>query len=195
MHLSGSYIKQNIENFKDFILRSLSNVRVYKGGIIWFGDSSYHLKGVECREILNTIKPGDVLLRRFDHYLGALVIPGYWCHVAIYVGDNLVIQMSTTGIDSEDILTFLRSDNIAVLRPKNEYKYLITQAIEKANNYLPQNIPYDFEFNFKDSSKMSCTELVRDCYNYPVFYTKKLKDYIVPDDFLHSIFDIIWKRK
>ncbi len=195
MRLSYVHLKKSLENLKIGVIRSVSNIRVYRGGVIWFGDSSYHLKGPECRDILNVLKPGDLLLRRFDHYLGALAIPGYWCHVAIYVGNNLVIQMSTTGINSEDILTFLRSDNIIVLRPNIRYKHLTSQAIEKAYQYLPQNIPYDFEFNFKDASKMSCTELIRDCYNYPEFYTKKLKNYIVPDDFLHSIFDIIWKRK
>jgi len=84
-------------NFKKWFLRWFSDIRLYKGGIIFFGDSHYDIKGKETREILDIIQPGDVFLRRYDHYLGSILIQGYWSHAGIYVGDNSVIHMIGKG--------------------------------------------------------------------------------------------------
>ena len=37
----------------------------------------HKVSGTEVREILNTMKPGDILLRRYDGYLNTILTPGY----------------------------------------------------------------------------------------------------------------------
>lgn len=171
-------------NIYSKILNWASNIRIYWGGLILFGDSHYEVKGKHTRKIIELLQPGDVLLRRYNHYLGSVIIPGYWSHTAIYIGDNNVIHMVGEGITLEDILTFTRCDDIAILRTDNVD--LINQAISKANKYLEANLVYDFKFDFKDDSAMSCTEFLNACYG-----TEGLK---LPDDFLNSIFKLIWKK-
>ena len=81
-------------NFKKWFLRFFSDIRLYKGGLIICGDSHYKIKGKETREILDIIQHGDVILRRYDHYLGSVLISGYYSHAAIYIGKNIIRQQS-----------------------------------------------------------------------------------------------------
>lgn len=60
--------------------------------------AAYKLKAKEMREILQKLKPGDILLRAYDGYLDGIAIkmsskcspnryrPGWFSHVALYVG-------------------------------------------------------------------------------------------------------------
>jgi hypothetical protein len=177
---------------KSVIISWFADIRIYIGGFILFGSSAYEIKGDHMREILDTLEPGDILLRRYSHYIGSRLVPGYWSHVALYVGDGEVIHMLGNGIAKEDILTFMRCDDIAILR--GEEKDRAYNAIIGANNYYNLSIKYDYSFNFKDKSKMSCTELLYDIYAEPEI-TKRISDkYICPDDFLNSIFKVIWTK-
>jgi len=133
---------------KNTLIAWFSDIRVYAGGFVLFGNSSYSIKGPDTRYVLNVLEPGDVLLRRYDHYLGSILIPGYWSHAALYVGDGYVIHMLGQGINKEDILTFLRCDDICILRCPDNNKAVT--AIKNAFNCLYKDIGYDYEFNFND---------------------------------------------
>lgn len=169
-------------DIKSGVLSWFSDIRFYKGGIILFGDSYYDVKGEHARQVLNIIEPGDVLLRKYDHYLGSRLISGYWSHVAIYVGDEYyVIHMLGEGITKEDILTFTRCDDICVLRAKD--KSLVAEAIINAKKNYELGIKYDYDFKLSNS-KFYCTEFVDSLFSYPV-QEKIGKDKIVlPDHFL-----------
>jgi hypothetical protein len=171
----------DLQTLKKKIISFIADIRIYAVGIVLWGESYYKLKGPEQREILNELEPGDILLRRYDNYLGSVVIPGYWSHVALYVGENLVIHMLGKGIVQEDILTFLRCDNLAVMRCEDENR--IYNAIEEAKIQLLKGVDYDFDFNTKCEEKFYCTELVE--YVFKGFSYKKhiMKNIIVPDDF------------
>ena len=177
---------------KNALISWFSDIRVYIGGVILFGSSSYEIKGPHTRQVLNVLEPGDVLLRRYNHYLGSVLIPGYWSHAAIYVGDNKVVHMLGGGITDEDILTFLRCDNVMVIRCEDSTK--VAAAVKEAFNYLHKDIEYDYEFNFNDIKAMSCTELIDVCYGHPEYKNKPINKLILPDDLLESIFKVVWKK-
>jgi len=170
------------------------NIKLYKYPMfIVFGHTAYKINGNDQREILNTLQPGDVLLRRYDHYISGLMIPGYFTHSAIYVGDNKVIHMLGDGICEEDILVFMRCDDMAVLRFNDSTK--IDNAIKLAKEQLAKGVEYDFDFDFVDAGKFSCTELVHFLFGYPDITRLKSK-YLVPDDFKRSIlFPTVWRKK
>lgn len=177
---------------KSKIINFFSNIRIYAGGVILFGESSYQIKGPDMRIILSNLQKGDILLRRYSHYLGSVLIKGYYSHAAIYVGDNKVIHMLSDGITSEDILTFLRCDDICILRYNDHSK--INEAIETVLKFENSKIEYDFNFDSKCSNKLYCTELVNCCYNYPIKITTNHK-YILPDDFLEcESFSLVWRK-
>jgi hypothetical protein len=147
---------------------------------VMFGHTSYEMKGNDIRNVLNTIKPGNILLRRYNRYLSGLMIPGYFTHSAIYIGDNQVIHMLGEGINKEDILTFCRCDSMAIINCHNEQ--INTKAIESAIFLYEQKIEYDFDFDFLDKTRLSCTEIINYIFDSPEMEWKK--SYIVPDDFL-----------
>jgi len=180
---------------KSKVLSFVSDIRFYPGGFILFGDSHYKIKGPDTRQILNELMPGDILLRRYSHYLGSVFIPGYFSHGAVYVGQNRVIHMLGEGICEEDILTFLRCDDIAILRCVDMYK--TQKAIQAAEGYLKLKIDYDYDFDFDSSKRFSCTEFVDACYDY-IAKDMLNKKMVMPDDFLNLAesrnFDVVWMR-
>jgi|APCry1669188910_1035180.scaffolds.fasta_scaffold00028_29 uncharacterized protein YycO len=125
----------------------------------------HKIKGEEIRMILNDIKPGDILFRRYDGYLDTILmsISSFWCHAAIYVGDNNVIQAVGTGVNSEDILNFCRCDSLALYRPSVTYNQVV-YAIDKAKELVKEKAQYDWKFE-SENSNFYCSELVDTCYN------------------------------
>jgi uncharacterized protein YycO len=179
---------------KSKIVSFFADIRIYWFGFILFGDSHYKIKGPHMREILEALEPGDVLLRRYDNYLGTFFIKGHFSHAAIYMGDDKIIHMLGEGIVEEDILTFMRCDDIVILRCQDS---ATTQAaMRNAETALTMGPEYDFDFDSKRSDKMYCTEFVDNCFGYPVRSKKGLKHIILPDDFLElEAFSIIWRKK
>lgn len=169
------------------------NIQIFKYPFfILFGHNAYKIKGTHQREILGIVQPGDVLLRRYDHYISGLMIPGYYTHAAIYAGDDQIIHVLGDGMCKEDILTFLRCDNTVVLRYKDQS---ITETVVKlAYKQLENKIEYDYDFDTDSPEKFYCTEFVDFCFGYPI-KEAITHDHILPDDFLASEkFEMVWSK-
>lgn len=112
----------------------------------------YRIAGAQTRAVLDCIQPGDILLRGYQGYVDGAFIrrsglsretgfqPGWFTHVAVYVGDlgaddarglspevasnpeffspgpQRVVHAMARGVHCEDLLSFLRCDTLAVLR-------------------------------------------------------------------------------
>jgi len=169
---------------------------------MWFGINAhgYKLKGAIYRGLRNKMKPGDIILRRFDEYLSSYMIPGFWNHAGIYIGDDgrkpeQVIHAVSEGVIQEDILNFMRTDHMLVLRLTSKKGKAIPKAVETAKSIVGR--PYDFGFDFKDTNKFSCTELVAHCYPGVIKGKKRFgKETIVADDIYNcSKFTKIWDSR
>jgi len=194
-------LKKTLVKFLD---KTIGSVRIYPGGIIFWGDKIFKVSGSNMRQILgNTpdqciLKPMDILVRRYDSIIAGLVIPGYWIHAAIYVGNNKVIHVISEGIVKQDILTFLRSDNIAIYRVKperlKETGFDLETAHKRALDTLRKGAEYDWDFktdfrtntgNLKnlnpndDLARFYCTEFVWYCFKEVL---GEQKDIIYPDE-------------
>jgi len=177
-------------NIKRAIVTWFSDIRVYKFGLILWGSSYYELKGWHVRKVLELIQPGDIFLRKYDHYLGSILIKGFWSHSAVYIGDNSVLHMLAGGITSEDILTFLRADHIMILRARD--RVMATRICERAKKLAENYIEYDYDFNSKDTKKLYCTEFVDVCADNLISACTNRK-ILIPDDFLRcSALEKIW---
>ena len=173
---------------KKRFIKWAADIRLYKGGLILFGNSHYRLKGEDVRRVITTIKPGDVLLRRYDHYLGGLLTPGFYTHAAIVSEYDRVIHMLAGGICDEDILTFCRTDHVLILRPTDPA--LAKRIVRGAKWYRKANIEYDYDF-VSTNKAFYCTELVWVCCDKsPEIEFDK---YILPDDFICPLFDVVLK--
>ena len=130
-------------------------------GIVLYGKTGYKVKGEHTRRVMDIVEPGACLLTRYDHYLGYFVVPGYYGHAGIYVGDDRVIHMLGDGIKNHDILTFLRKDHVLVMNPVDQDK--AKNAVACASDLWDEQVKYDYDF--KLGNKMFyCFELVWHCY-------------------------------
>lgn len=159
----------------------------------WFtiNATGYKLKGEHYRKLIKRLQPGDIFIRRFEGYIDKWFIPGFWNHAGLYIGDDgenkeQVVHAVSEGVIQEDILNFMRTDHMLVLRlTKDKNGNGRATAIEKAKAVVGR--PYDFGFDFKDTNRFSCTELVAYCYPGVVTGKKRFgKTVIVADDFFAS---------
>jgi len=166
---------------KKGFVNSFGNIRLYGGGVILWGKSGYGIDGGDQRSILDQIQPGDIIYRRYKHYVGSMAVPGYWSHVALYVGEPYnVIHAVGGGVSSADILTFMRTDSLALMRCTD--KSLIPGAIEYAKKKLEAQTPYDWDFRAENDA-LYCSELIWEGFNRPE--CDKFQDkFVVPDNLL-----------
>ena len=156
----------------------------------WFtiNATGYQLKGEHYRRVMEIIQPGDILIRRFEGYVDKWLIPGFWNHAGVYIGDDegkpaQVIHAVSEGVIQEDLLNFMRTDHMLILRaPSGKKGRKAKAAIEKAKKVV--GAPYDFGFDFADTHRFSCTELVAYCHPGLVTGKKRFGKYtIIADDF------------
>jgi hypothetical protein len=137
------------------------------------------------------LRPGDVLLVRAEGKLTAALLPGFWAHAALYLGNRSdleglglnsypavarhlpaldraaepfggVIEAISPCVLLNGLEHCLHADHVVVLRP-NLPPAEITSAIAEAFGHLGK--AYDFEFDFNVSTRLVCTELVYRCYH------------------------------
>lgn len=145
------------------LLTIIGNIKIFKTPFYILydpNDFDYKIRGETIDELKKLIKPGDIFLRKYDHYLDGFLIPGNYSHSAIYIGKNKIIHAVAEGVKEIHLIDFCQCDGLCILRPKNNK--LIKKALSIAKMNL--NKPYDFKFNTNDSSEFYCHELVRTCY-------------------------------
>lgn len=155
----------------------------------------------QIEHISEKIKPGDIILERRNWYLSNPWLPGFWPHSALYVGrmQNLrdlgitdhpavtkhlkaytkrlkdgqeytVIEAVSDGVVLNTLEHSAHADYVAVLRPRVTDKQRAA-AITRAFAHLGK--PYDFNFDFDDTNKLVCTQVVYLCYQGMITFELK----------------------
>lgn len=162
----------------------------------WFTINAigYKLRGEHYRKIIKKLQPGDVLLRRFEGYIDKWFLPGFWNHAGIFCGGKKeqVIHALSEGVIKEDILNFMRTDHIIILRPP---QHMVKRAIQKAKSIV--GVEYDFDFDFDNEKRFSCTEVIDFCYPGLITSRKRFgKQTIVADDIFNTDeFKVVWDSR
>jgi len=150
------------------------------------GDSSRR-KRVRDRirsELLQLLKPGDVIVTRHERVASNLFLPGYWPHCALYIGtenerknmgikidklralrwsgDKSVLEALKDGVLFRPVTETLSVDAVAIVRPVLTVKE-IAEGIERACQHEGKG--YNFDFDFFRSDKLVCTEVVYRAYD------------------------------
>jgi uncharacterized protein YycO len=115
------------------------------------------------------LQPGDVIITRHAKALTNLFIPGFWPHAALYVGatenrdpEHCVLEARKDGVLLRPLQDTLSVDAFVVLRPNLDSES-IGRAIERA--FLHEGKMYNFDFDFFNSDRLVCTELVYRSYD------------------------------
>jgi uncharacterized protein YycO len=124
-------------------------------------------------EVLSSIagflQPGDVIITRHAKALTNLFMPGFWPHAAFYVGqreqrppESCVLEARKDGVLFRPLQDTLSVDAFVVLRPNLDSEK-IDQAIDRA--FMHEGKMYNFDFDFFNSDRVVCTELVYRAYD------------------------------
>ena len=145
------------------------------------------------------LKSGDLLFTRTEHKATTALLPGFFGHVAIYVGSlqdaeslamthpaaqkalaamrsrpsprGWILEAHHAGVVVQTLEECLWCDHALAVRPKTD-DATRKKALAEAFEHFGK--PYDFDFDFARSSHVVCTELV-----YRMLHKK--------DDFLFSL--------
>jgi len=212
-------------------VKVLGDIKVFPYPMfILYDPGSYRIKGDEMREVMQAVQPGDILVRGYVNYLDGYLIPGFFSHAGLYLGrvdddakrfvkpqgmhlfrtgEQMVIHAMAEGVFMEDILNFCRCDYMMVLRRNTSIESEAARQIsfDQVMAIALQQLgsPYDFQFNFSDIRKLSCTELVYVCcrdfiteYGIEpkkhrfIFFSKNI---LSPDDFVKSPLQKVWRSR
>lgn len=139
--------------------------------------------GPIAKQLCDMMRPGDVLAVRKEFALTNYFLPGYWPHVALYMGTSaqldklgirthksgekrsnklvqpgqLVLEAMKDGVHIRSIDSPLKSDSLVLLRTNLATEHLATAL---ARGLVHEGKPYDFDFNFLRSDRLVCTEVV-----------------------------------
>jgi len=174
-----SFLRRNKSGLKQvtFALFKMSGGVISQVKLSW----SYRRKRVAPKvrhKLAKMMPPGDIIITRHDHAASNLFLPGFWPHAVLYIGTEkqrteLGLELDAKGkSSSDDEICFLEAqkdgvkfrtfsstlavDSCTVIRPKLE-KIHIREALARAITH--EGKEYDFEFDFRRSDKLVCTEV------------------------------------
>ncbi len=157
-----------------------------------FGRTASQLCDMEHKQVTSStvhsiaefLQSGDVIVTRHAKALTNLFFPGFWPHAALYVGtpeqrqaanikigpekehlwvNNIcVLEAKKDGVLLRPLRDTLTVDTFVILRPKLTPQS-ISNAIERA--LLHEGKQYNFDFNFFNSDRIVCTELIYRAYD------------------------------
>ncbi len=194
-------------------LYNISKIFGNQAGSIAERNGLLYLKQSIKEEVLKILKPGDILLEKTPFRLTDKLIPGYWGHVAEWIGtpDELekldiwtlikppyrefisqgrsIVEALRSGVEINDWDHFSNIDSFAILRRKNndskEIKYSVLTSLQQIGK------AYDFNFDVLTSNVIVCSELVYWSYPQVPFKLTQLADSksIDPDAVAHAALD------
>lgn len=154
------------------------------------------------KEIRLLLRPGDVIAKRCPYWGFGRLIPGYFTHLGIYVGEfsgkkDQVIETRGFGTYPVDFSLFLRAgSDIAVVRP-NLPAAVCYDIVNKVEKFV--GTPWDFWFDFSHTRRLVCSKLVYFVYKeslpletYNVETILGNKRVFLPDHIFKKGFDVVW---
>lgn len=126
------------------------------------------------QELQQLLEPGDVVVTRHDDALSNLFLPGFWPHVALFLGQNqngealaepnspspiagpCFLEAKADGVRVRPYEETLQVDALLVLRPPLQPAD-VRKALERALSHAGKG--YDFLFDFRTADRLVCTEV------------------------------------
>lgn len=154
---------------------SVGLVQTRKGHL--YNDQNVH------EALISQLRAGDILLEKTPFRLTDKLIPGYWGHVAIWLGseqelidlsiwdhpavtpyhqeiraDKQIIEALRGGVTINSLHHFLNVDDLAILRPANFSPQTLSKILARAFRQIGK--PYDFNFDIETNDRIVCSELI-----------------------------------
>ncbi len=134
-------------------------------------------------EILRSVlQPFDIVLMKSPHHLTDQFIPGYFGHVGVWLGSELVarlkvkatvkdsikgramVEVLRSGVKISTLKDFSDGEIFLIIRPKNLSNQLKENIVSNIQKQLGKD--YDFNFDIESPEAITCTELVYLAYDF-----------------------------
>ncbi len=143
------------------------------------GSRKKRISEAVLNELQGMLLPGDVIVTRHDDALSNLFLPGFWPHAALYIGTRdqrealgcledcgpqafSIIESKKDGVKYRELRETLKVDAFVILR-SNFISSDLGKVISLAMGH--EGKLYDFLFDFRQSDRLACTELVYRSYH------------------------------
>lgn len=119
--------------------------------LIWFGNvklwKGERLDLEQIKRAKEVIQDGDIVCRKYNHYLDSYFIPGQYTHSGVYVGDGMIRHLVAEGTKTDKLDDFLATvSSFIILRPYYDDPMAKEAGMNAAKN---MNVKYDFLFDTK----------------------------------------------
>jgi len=158
-------------------------------------------------DVTATLKAGDILLEKTPFRLTDKLIPGYWGHAAVWIGNEvklkelgiwnnplvvryhdeirdgrLVVEALRSGVEMNTLQHFLNIDSIGILRKPDQSREARANTVIQALRQVGK--PYDFNFDVESKARVYCSKLVYLTYSGVDWPTKRSlgRTTFTPDD-------------
>ena len=159
------------------------------------------------QELLETLRPLDIVLVRSRPAVTRLAIPSHFTHATLWLGKpseieaaglldypevrdhrddilagKIVFEAAGSDVHLSGIRELTNTDEIVILRPKGLTRSRIRRKFRSLFGHL--GMPFDYNFDYKDKSRLTCMETIAAVFpefKLPVRYTVG-RYAIIPDD-------------
>lgn len=157
-------------------------------GLVETRKGKLYMNGTVLADVGGSLKSGDILLEKTPFRLTDKLIPGYWGHAAVWIGnerelkelgiwDNpvvarfqdkiregrLVVEALRSGVEMNSLQHFLNIDSVGVLRKTDLSREARANIVILALRQVGK--PYDFNFDVESKERVYCSKLVYMSYN------------------------------
>jgi uncharacterized protein YycO len=192
---------------KNFYLKLLHLVTSWLAQHVATKHVPYIEKKISYKDVISmkeVIQKGDFFVTRTDGFMSTALIPGYWKHAGIYLGDDKIIDATGLGVQVrylQDLV--MNTDNISFLRLKN----MSDDEIDSITKYAisQEGKPYNYGMDLSLTTKFYCSELVFDATNIGLesCYFQEHKTLGMPSFTPNDLYDevkdgrlnIVWEKR
>lgn len=180
----------------------MSNVAKFIGPI----HAPFSHKNIDFDDVIiaqQLMEPGDAILDRTNGELTTAVIPGFWKHAILYIGNGRVIEAVGEGVRENWLANvMMKTDNCVCLRKRGgftpEQKAKVVNAGKRRIGWH-----YNYEMDTTSPNTVYCSELIMDTWDealgYEYFELQNRMGFltITPDDCYNAKgkMEILWEKK
>jgi hypothetical protein len=201
--------KYLVENEKDkktthtiagFILsNSVDNLNFYRYKTVYFlskifGQFAGQFHGKIDKKttsmlLRSNLQEYDIVLQKSLTHLTEKFIPGYFGHVGVYLGNDLMIETPRTGVRICSTEEFSNGEIYLIVRPINLSEIQKQKIKTSLTNQMGKK--YDFIFDSQSPDRIVCSDLVCLAYDYIDWQSKKRAGHFItsPDDLVRTLLD------
>ncbi|MCF8362283.1 MAG: hypothetical protein K9G70_06625 [Prolixibacteraceae bacterium] len=115
-------------------------------------------------KLMPLLEKGDIICQKSGNRLSDKFIPGYFGHVAIYLGDSLFAEVILNGTVISKPLKFAEGDTYLIIRHKNLTPVREERVVNLTMAQMDKK--YDFQYDAESPNELTCAELIYIVYDF-----------------------------